>query len=177
MFKIQNMSGGSLAIVLEKGSIILQPGKYFDLDGVCSRKWIHEDSDLRSMLREGGPLRLVHDSEVGVPSQPIHDIVNKLKSKTNSIKKKKKVKDPVVIDFSDIPDEIIEEPIEDLEDHMDALKEEESEDPIIDEPEDLEEEDEEETKEENDSVVCPECGKICKSERGLKVHMRVHEED
>lgn len=70
MFKIQNVCGGSLSIMLEKNCIILPSGAYYDLDGVCSREWIHTDTTLQRLIKNK-TVRVTHDSEAHVPKMAI----------------------------------------------------------------------------------------------------------
>lgn len=65
MFKIQNVCGGSLSLKLEHSCVILQNSNYYDLDGVCSRQWIHTDPELQLLIRKKH-IRVVHDSEAHV---------------------------------------------------------------------------------------------------------------
>lgn len=70
MFKIQNICGGSLSLKLEHSCVILQNANYYDLDGVCSRQWIHTDPDLQSLIKHKH-IRIVHDSESHVSKAPL----------------------------------------------------------------------------------------------------------
>ena len=69
MYKIQNISQGSLPLDLEKGGIILAHGQFFDLDDVCSREWIRTNPFLQRLVAEGY-VRMVHDSQEGIPNYP-----------------------------------------------------------------------------------------------------------
>ena len=70
MFKIQNIAGGSLSLKLEHNCIILPKSAYYDLDGVCSRAWIHGDPDLLRLIKHRH-VRVVHDSEAHIPKMSI----------------------------------------------------------------------------------------------------------
>ena len=77
MYKVKNGVPGYLALQLEKGSISLAPNKSFDLDPVCSRRWIKNDPVLNHLL-EAKHLILMFDSEVNplgkTPLTPINRI-------------------------------------------------------------------------------------------------------
>jgi hypothetical protein len=120
MFKVQNGTPGNLPVDLEQGSIILTPGKSFDLDPHCSRKWINTNPLLQKLLAIKA-LILIHDSEVGVPGVPTKqvipikpkDIKAAMQQKTSetSIKKStpkpvkpKKIKKPKMINMADKDD-------------------------------------------------------------------------
>lgn len=155
MYKIQNSTPGSLPLQLEKGSITLQKNWSFDLDTVCSRKWINSDPILRNLIA-AGHIRVIHDSEKGVRKAPTKGVLGP--------KAKKAKKDtPVIIDFSNVPEpeEIAaaeDEPtVEELfpedapvdegpaeEDPIEEAAEEEEEDPIEEAAEEEEEAAEEE---------------------------------
>lgn len=89
MYKIQNVSGGCLSLVLERGGIILPNGSYYDLDGVCSRQWIHTDPTLKRLL--GKTIRVVHDSESHIskmaiaPNEKAMMLLKKLEKKVEKI--------------------------------------------------------------------------------------------
>jgi hypothetical protein len=70
MYNIQNISNFTIPMRVEKGGIILMPGQYFDLDKVCSRKFIGQSSELNKYM-ESQSIRLVHDSEIALPSTTI----------------------------------------------------------------------------------------------------------
>lgn len=70
MFKIQNITGTNLALSLEKGGIILPNGAYYDLDGICSRKWIHTNQGLKDLIR-ARHIRVTQDSEAHIPKMVI----------------------------------------------------------------------------------------------------------
>jgi hypothetical protein len=144
MYKVRNGSGGVLPIQLEKGAIMLQPGKTFDLDGVCSREFIRNDPSLQTLLN-GNHLILIHDSEQGVPPQPTWDVMKRARRKPTTAPK------PVVVDFSDVPDPEKELPLEVLVEKTKSLKE---------KPE--------------EAHKCPECDRSFKTARGLMSHSRVH---
>ena len=80
MYKVQNTQPGHFCLDLEnskkgKGrSISIPPGGYLDLDKYCSRKWISSDKTLSKLLKSK-ILRIVHDSEVGIPQQTINTAV------------------------------------------------------------------------------------------------------
>lgn len=115
MFKILNGTGGTLAISLERGSITLQPGKSFDLDGICSRKWIKNNPALQYLLT-AKLVVVLHDSEQGIPK--------------SAVKAPRQVRTvpvmpvpetpPVIIDFSKVPDVDAELPIEELVKHAEV---------------------------------------------------------
>jgi len=69
MYKIQNISQGSIPLDLEKGGIILAHGQFFDLDEVCSREWIRTNPFVQRLVAEGY-IRIVHDSQEGIPNYP-----------------------------------------------------------------------------------------------------------
>lgn len=106
MYKVINVMPGPLGISLEKGSIILNKGNAFDLegDGGCSRKWINSDPALASLLKSGA-LAVLFDSEKRLP-QP--DLTTDLR-KPNKPKKAPKIDLPTVVELSDV-EEIEEEP-------------------------------------------------------------------
>jgi hypothetical protein len=138
MFKIQNMASGSLIVDLEAGSIILQPGKYYDLDGVCSRKWINSNSSLRRMLA-AKHIRVVHDSEsFFIPKQPIKSAfpANEV---TAAISEPVSDEKPVIIDLSQFePEEDVEavESDDDVEDDSEEEVEDGSEEEVEDDSKD-----------------------------------------
>lgn len=70
MYRLQNLTPGSLPIDLEHGSIILMSGNSFDLDTVCSRKWIAENPTLLKLTNLGA-VRVIHDSEVSLGNAPV----------------------------------------------------------------------------------------------------------
>jgi hypothetical protein len=70
MFKIQNSTSGSLSLSLENSCIILPKGSYYDLDGICSREWINENSVLQILI-QNKHIRVVQDSEAGLAKSPI----------------------------------------------------------------------------------------------------------
>jgi len=176
MYKVQNVSGGALPISLEKGSTILPPNKSIDLDGLCSRKFIKSSKELAYLLNPNlNALVLVHDSEQGVPSQTIKDIRPGLPGgRPTKVKEKEKA---IIVDFSNIGEPEQEDPI------IEDLGEPEVEEPEVEEPEDVDKpvefEEPVEIKQEikDGEISCTVCGKPCKGERGLKAHMRVHEDD
>jgi hypothetical protein len=98
MFKVRNNLSGTFSLTLEKGSITLQPGGSFDIegDGGCSRKWIKSDPILNSLLRTG-TLSLVHDSAKGLPKAPIGDAT--ASKKAGKPGKPKKPPKPTIVDF------------------------------------------------------------------------------
>jgi hypothetical protein len=98
MYQIQNVSGSNVAMMLERGGIVLRPSQYLDLETSCSRIWIFSSLDLKHLL-EVGTLRLVHDSEQGVPSQPIGDVFS-----TQKHVEPIKVKAVEIVDLSEHPD-------------------------------------------------------------------------
>jgi hypothetical protein len=73
MYNIQNASGRNIALMLERGGYVFRPGKYLDLDSLCTRKWINANYDIKR-LKETGAIRLVHDSEEHIPSIPVKPI-------------------------------------------------------------------------------------------------------
>ena len=73
MYKIQNGTGTSLSITLEKGGIILRAGATYDLDGVCSRKWINSDTTLRYLITKKC-IKIILDTEKNLNKSPIKDI-------------------------------------------------------------------------------------------------------
>lgn len=73
MYNIQNASGRNIAFMLERGGYVLRPGKYLDLDSLCTRKWINANYDIKR-LKETGAIRLVHDSEERLSSTPVKPI-------------------------------------------------------------------------------------------------------
>lgn len=183
---VRNISGNSLAMSLEKGSTILGKGKSLDIDGLCSRKWIRTNKELRQLLDPNvNALILMHDSEQGVQPQITHDARKNIpKSKA---KKKEK---PVIIDFSDVgepeqedpivedlsePEEVVEEVEEVVEAPVKTPEKETDDEMTIEEPEWKEDE----KKVIPDGMVaCPICGKLCKGERGLNAHTRLsHKEN
>jgi len=103
MFKVRNGTGGSLPLQLEKGSIILNPGQSYDVDGICSRKWIKEDPVFNYLVNTGN-LTVLHDSEkvIGKHELKAHPRIRKLP-------KAKKIDEPIVIDFDEEPLEEEEE--------------------------------------------------------------------
>lgn len=114
MYKVQNALRGTLSLTLEKGSISLVSGGFFDLERVCSRAWIKSDPIIRRLLA-GKQLRLVHDSEEEVKSAPTHAAVKTLEQlaplhkATPTVHAPKavpptKVEKPVVINLS-LPEE------------------------------------------------------------------------
>ena len=66
MYKIQNITGTNLALSLEKSGIILPNGAYYDLDGICSRKWIHTNEGLKGLIK-ARHIRVTQDSEAHIP--------------------------------------------------------------------------------------------------------------
>jgi hypothetical protein len=83
MYKIQNTCGGSLSLRLEKNCIILPRGSYYDLDGICSRAWIHTDITLKNLIKNKH-VRVVHDSESHIAKQALSSnakVFNLLKPK------------------------------------------------------------------------------------------------
>ena len=101
MYKVQNITPGNVPVDLEQGSIILQSGKFLDLDLHCSRKWIKHNNILRILLGSGA-LRLVHDSEEKVIIAPpiSHPRQRESKPAIGKTKPTKKHEKPVVIDLS-----------------------------------------------------------------------------
>ncbi len=87
MYKIQNISQGSIPLDLEVGSMILCSGQFFDLDGVCSREWIKTNPFVNGLVAEGY-IRVIHDSQEGVPGYPVGPVV------------------PVVLPFVPVPAEL-----------------------------------------------------------------------
>lgn len=75
MYKIKNITRGSLSIILEKGSIILTSGSMYDLDGVCSRKWINFNPGLRKLI-DAGCIIVTVDTEKNLVKTPIKDVAN-----------------------------------------------------------------------------------------------------
>jgi hypothetical protein len=73
MYNIQNSSGKNVALMLERGGYVMRPGKYLDLDTMCSRKWILANYDIKRLLQTQ-MLRLVHDSEQVIPAHPVKPI-------------------------------------------------------------------------------------------------------
>lgn len=96
MYKIQNCTAGSLPLQLEKGSITLQKNWSFDLDAVCSRKWINSDPILKNLLA-AGHLIVLHDSEKTVAKAPTKGVLG-----PKAVKSKKEA--PVIIDFNSVPE-------------------------------------------------------------------------
>lgn len=185
MFKIRNCTGSYLALSLERGGISLKPGGSFDLDGVCSRKWIKNDSELHSHINSGR-LAVLHDSEKKLPPTPTKHPVLREKTVEEAKKEKPKIIDlsQEEEDFSFMEDEE-EDVVFDLEDEIpeeepkEEPKEPELEEPKEEEPEEEPEEDlvVEDLPEKEEGHVCSECGKVCKSAFGLRSHMRVHDKD
>lgn len=73
MYNVRNVSGKDLAIMLEKGGVILRPNKCVDLDLYCSRRWILSNFDLRKLVTKGF-LQLTHDSRAVLPKAPVKPI-------------------------------------------------------------------------------------------------------
>jgi len=102
---------GNLPVDLEVGSIILTPGKSFDLDPHCSRKWIKTNPLLKKLFSVNA-LILVHDSEVAIPKVPIKKVVpiaqrvavSAVKKPLPKIVKSKVLAKPRVIDLKDKED-------------------------------------------------------------------------
>jgi len=140
MYKIRNVTGGIFPMDLEVGSVMLQSTgnrSMIDLDGVCSRKWIRNNTMLHSLIARSC-LELVHDSEAGVPTQPVHQVVR------NEMKVPVLRKDPdapKIIDFSKVSEEQDTLPIEDVFEDITFELEEET--PVVCDVELLDEEDRE----------------------------------
>lgn len=73
MYKVKNGTRGTLSLKLEFSSIPLKSGAVYDLDGVCSRKFIRNDPELRKLLLNGDLILLV-DSEKNIEQSSIKDI-------------------------------------------------------------------------------------------------------
>jgi hypothetical protein len=106
MYNIQNSSGKNIALMLERGGCVLRPGKYLDLDTMCSRKWILANRDIKHLLRVNA-LRLVHDSDQTIPEQPIKPITRYVTPAGTT--KVVSVKAVDVIDLSQQPDVEVDE--------------------------------------------------------------------
>jgi hypothetical protein len=190
MFKVRNGTGGSLGLSLENGGTILRASQSLDLDGICSREWLATNPVLQRLLASGA-LMLVHDSEQEIPQQIATDVVGFRPKPTKSAViapqkvVNKKIEEPIIIDFSDVGDVENEEPIPKQEFVKEILKE-------VDEPKKeevkkvkkvslkkIEKPKVEKPKVEKpkvDESKCSICGKVCSSPRGVKIHMRVHED-
>ena len=106
MYNIQNSSGKNVALMLERGGCVLRPGKYLDLDTMCSRKWILANRDIKHLLQVNA-LRLVHDSDQTIPEQPTKPITRYVTPAGNA--KVVSIKAVEVIDLSRHPDVEVDE--------------------------------------------------------------------
>ena len=121
MFKIRNVTGGVFPLDLEQGSVMLQPygpRSIIDLDGVCSRRWIRDNGKLHELIARQC-LELIHDSEAGVPQQPVKPIIRNEAKKIVAPKIKDK---PKVIDFSKVSEEQDNLPIEQVVEDINGVR-------------------------------------------------------
>lgn len=66
MFKVKCTTRGPLAIQVGEGSVTLQPGKPFDLEKLCDRKWILADEAIQGLIQRK-VIVIVFDSGVSLP--------------------------------------------------------------------------------------------------------------
>ena len=75
MYWIKCLLPGTLAMGLENGSVALPPGKPYDIEQHCSRKWIENSAELKDYIRRG-IISVVEDSNNAIAPPPIKKAVN-----------------------------------------------------------------------------------------------------